>query len=515
MKALQKKRFLINAGLLTATGLITRTIGVLFRVYISNRIGAQGVGIYQLILTVYFFATTFATSGITLAVTRLVTDSIATGKSYAVKSITGKFQAAGLFVSSLVALALFIFSDDIGVGFLNDTRTALAIRVLAPSLPFMAVSACYRGYFYARRTVMKTASEQLIEQIIEIAVFMAVSTPMISQGLDYACAALALATTLSEVVSSLYSYILYRLDVKKIAPSQSLSSARMPKLLSQALYIALPVTGSSCLRSGLSMIENVLIPIGLRKYGSASSQALADYGMITGMAMPIITFPAVFIASFAMLIIPEMSEAKASLSEKSISRMGTRLLQVTFMFTIPVAAVFIVYSKRLGELIYGNEQVGFFIGVIAPIIPLTYLDSVVDGMLKGLNEQVHYLTYNIIDSVVRVILTFTLIPGLGIKGVVAVMFVSAILNSGLSLLRLLKVAKLKINFTDWILKPVLCIFTSAVLFSLISSTVISIVLSLTGYCILMRLTNGLTSSDISWLQSVLGHTGQKPIKREL
>ena len=136
-------------------------------------------------------------------------------------------------------------------------------------------------------------------------------------------------------------------------------------------------------------------------------------------------------------------------------------------------------------------------------------------MLKGLNEQVHYLTYNIIDSVVRVILTFTLIPGLGIKGVVAVMFVSAILNSGLSLLRLLKVAKLKINFTDWILKPVLCIFTSAVLFSLISSTVISIVLSLTGYCILMRLTNGLTSSDISWLQSVLGHTGQKPIKREL
>ena len=329
-------------------------------------------------------------------------------------------------------MALFIFSDDIGVGFLNDTRTALAIRVLAPSLPFMAVSACYRGYFYARRTVMKTASEQLIEQIIEIAVFMAVSTPMISQGLDYACAALALATTLSEVVSSLYSYILYRLDVKKIAPSQSLSSARMPKLLSQALYIALPVTGSSCLRSGLSMIENVLIPIGLRKYGSASSQALADYGMITGMAMPLVLFPNVILISFSNLLIPEYTEFKAKRQYSRIHKNTKRILKYTLVFSIVMSIIIFIFAPQLSNYLYKSTNAIKYIKLLTPLIPIMYIDNVIDAILKGLDKQVSVLKINIIDLVSSIFLILFLIPKFGVYGYIFIIYFSEILNFILS-----------------------------------------------------------------------------------
>lgn len=501
---MQKKRFAMNAVLLTVTGLLTRLIGVIFRIYISNKIGSQGIGVYQLILTVYMFTTTFATSGITLAVTRLVTDSIAAGKAAQVAPTVRRFQLAGIGISTLVCFVLYLSAKPIGVYILGDDRTVLALRVLAPSLPFMAISACYRGYFYARRAVMKTASEQLIEQIIEIIVFSAVSAPLIGKGIAYACVALAIGTTVSEMASCLYSFILYKFDVRKLeAYGDAGSDGKIPHLLRQALYIALPVTGSSCLRSGLSLIENTLIPYGLRRYGADSVRALSDYGMITGMVMPVITFPAVFLFAFSMLMIPEMSEAKASVHTNGISHMGNRVLQLTFMFTIPTSVILLIFSQGIGELIYGSAEVGFYIGVIAPIIPLTYLDTVVDGMLKGLNEQVHYLAYNMIDSTVRVILTFILIPRYGIKGVVIVMFVSAILNSGLSLLRLIKVAKLKIDLTAWIFKPIVCAFTAAFIVKPCSNTVICIILSAIVYYALLRITGTITKKDISWAISVI------------
>ena len=112
---------------------------------------------------------------------------------------------------------------------------------------------------------------------------------------------------------------------------------------------------------------------------------------------------------------------------------------------------------HLGILIYNDPEPGVYIRILAPIIPLMYLDSVVDGMLKGLNEQLSYLSYNMIDSVIRVFLIFTLLPLCGLKGVIIVIFVSEILNSILSIARLLKVTQLQFQVANWLLKPILSV----------------------------------------------------------
>ena len=175
---------------------------------------------------------------------------------------------------------------------------------------------------------------------------------------------------------------------------------------------------------------------------------IKEYGKITGMAMPVLIFPNVFLYSFAMLMIPEMSEAKIAGNHRTISRMAQRVMRFSLVFSICVAAMFLFFGDDIAMLIYGDKSLGFFIKVLSPIIPFLYLDNVVDGMLKGLNEQLHYLIYNIIDSVTRVILTFTLLPLTGTKGVIIVCYVSAILNSGLSTLRLIKVAHIEVNHRD-------------------------------------------------------------------
>lgn len=445
-----KKRFIKNSLLLTATLFITRTIAVFFNIYISSKIGAEGVGIFRLATTVYIFSTTFATSGITLAVTRMVTDALAMKKYGAAKRIVSFCTAIAILLSSVVGALLYILSTPIGISFLGDARTVLSLKVLAFSLPFMAISACFRGYFLARRTVIKTTSEQLFEQIVEIIVCLSLITPFLSKGLSYACCAVAIGTTVSETASCIYSLVLYRLDIARYKAKSEKTSGMAKKLIS----IALPVTGSSCLRSGLSMIENALIPSGLQKYGSSSTKALEDYGVITGMAMPVLMFPSVFLSAFSTLMIPEMSEANAANRVNGISHMARRVLKATFLFIIPVTAFFLTFANEIGLLFYKREDVGLYIKILCMTIPFLYLDSVVDGMLKGLNQQLHYFTYNIIDSTIRVILALFLIPRYGIEAVIIIMFVSSILNCTLSTYRLLKVAKIEIDFIDWILKPI-------------------------------------------------------------
>lgn len=446
---MKKELFVKNALLLTAITLITRSLGIFFRIYISGKIGAEGVGLMGLAMTVYSFSATFAASGITLTVTRLVTDTLAKNNKAGALFAVKRCVAFSVIMSSAVGFCLFIFSNEIGTCFLKDERSVLSLKVLSASLPFMAASSCLRGYFFARRQSIKTALEQLLEQVCEIGVFMTVSLRFLPMGLEYACCGVVLGTTLAEFISFFFSLALYVHDVRKLGEK----SKRIPNFGRKALAIGTPVTLSSCLRSGLSMGENVLIPYGLKKYGADGGTALGEYGKITGMAMPVIIFPNVFLYSFAMLMIPEMSEAKISGSRRAISRMAQRVMSLSLMFSICVACMFLFFGDDIAMMLYGDKGVGVFIKTLAPIIPLLYLDQVVDGMLKGLNEQLHYLIYNIIDSVTRVILTFTLLPVMGTKGVIIVCYVSAILNSGLSTLRLIKVANIDMRIFSWIIYP--------------------------------------------------------------
>lgn len=504
---MKKKLFIFNAVTLTITALLTRTIGMAFRIYMSNKIGTEGMGLYQLILTVYLFTVTVSTSGICLAVTRIVTDALVKNNVSEAKHCTQKCLVISIILSSIIGIMLYTFSYDIGTYFLKDGRTILSLKVLSFSLPFMAVSACLRGYFYARRTVLKTASEQLIEQLIEILVFSVIIGVFAPKGLEYACCAISIGTTAAEILSCGYSYILYAIDKIKKEKSKTKSKG----FVKNFLYIALPVTASSCLRSGLSAIENVFIPKGLRRYGSSSTQALSDYGLISGMVMPVISFPSVFLSSFSQLMIPEMSEANAEKHRNGINYMATRILHCAFIFSLLVMGIFIFFSDSLGVIIYNSKEAGFYIRVLAPIVPLAYMDSIVDGMLKGLNQQVHYLAYNIFDSVTRVILTLTLLPVWGIKGLVITMFTGTVINSGLSVIRLIKVANVKISVINWIIKPLLSVSTAGGIFFFLNSGIINnvavisveIIITVVLYYILLRVTKGIKKDDVLWVKKII------------
>lgn len=506
---MKKNNFILNAVFLTLTSLINMGIGMAFRIYMSNKIGAECIGLYQLITSIYLFATTFSTSGISLTVTRLVTDYTANNQFSKAKKIVNKCLIFGIIISVITSVLLFSFSYQISFFILNDIRAVISLKILSLSLPFVAISSCFRGYFYAVRRVIKTASEQLLEQLIEIIVFIILIQSFSPLTIEFSCAAIVIGTTVAEFISCIYSYLLFLYDIKGLGPMSTKVSDSFFSILS----LFLPLTASASLRSGLSTIENILIPDGLKKYGSSNQKALSVYGTIVGMVLPIIYFPTLILVSFSMLLIPEMSEANAVHHKRNITYMATRVLKLTLIFSIAVMSLLMFFSFDIGNLIYSNKECGTYLKILSPLVPLMYLDKIVDGMLKGLNEQLHYLSYNIIDSITRVILIFMLIPKIGISGLIIMTFVSTILNSTLSIARLLKVANVKIKPWDWILSPLICsslaIVTLKIVLELINfnsllvQTLVEMLLFTFIYSLMLIVVGCITKEDIYWFKGII------------
>ena len=509
---MKKKVFFYNALVMAAGALLLRVTNIGYRVYIADKIGAAGMGLYQLILSVFMLAITISTSGISLSVTRLVAESLGCGDPGRAKNAVRKCILWGLMFSITAAAALYLLSDWIAAELFNDMRTSLPLKLLAPGLPFMAVSSCLKGYFIARRSAFQSVSGDLLEQSVTIGIVVGLFTIFAPEGMENACCAIMLGSTLGEIISCLYNYILYRLSARKCFAG---CTGAGKGVFRKIVHIALPSMAGYTARNILSTIENILIPRGLKKNGASVETSLSQYGMIHGMVMPILFFPSAFLSAFSSLLIPEVAEAHAAGKKQGIIRVTRRSMQLTLLFSFFVTSVFWGFSRELGMAIYKNEQAGAILQILCPLVPLMYLDSIVDSILKGLDQQVSSLKYNFSDSAIRVMLIYFLVPVYGVKGYICVLFFSTIFNATLSIHRLIQVSEVRIQVADWIVKPALSAALSVCLILLFSKAapwisalpdwqVAAVQIGLAGflYYIFLRVSGSFTKEDVKWAKGI-------------
>ena len=467
MLKINKVIFIKNAIILTLTGLIIRFIGVFFKVWLAAEVGAEGIGLYQQIFSVYVLVSTFATSGLGIAVTRLVSDEAVLGTRGGIEKILRRCITVSLAVAFFSAAVVYFGSEFIANVLITDRRAAPSLRILSFSLPFMAVSACVKGYFIARKKTAPSSTAQILEQLIRIAVIVFLIKSRAEAGLEEACKAVLFGDTIAESCSCLYVYLLYLNDRKQLT---GLNGRKAPNfsILKKLRHIALPIASGRYLNSLLRTTENVLVPQNLEKSGLSSSDALSGFGMIKGMVLPLVFFPASFLNALATLLIPEMSESAAAGKDYKVRYTAEKCIHITLIFSIPFAPLFFFSAHRLGRLVYGDNQVGGMIMALAPLVPLMYLDSVSDGLLKGLDEQIVTFRNSIFDSLGRLTLILLLLPFFGLNGFVFIMYLSNIFTCFANVSRLIKVSKAKIKPFKWVVLPafsasLLAYFTDGIL----------------------------------------------------
>lgn len=520
-----KKTLLINGLIIVITSFLFNTAGISFRVFVAHKIGPEGMGLFQLITSVYIMAAAFVVSGLNVAVTRLTAELYARKSAGMPGLLLNKAFFFSILFSLLAVAALFLGAEHICIRFLHDERGILALKILALCLPFVGVSSCIKGYFYARSSVIRPTLSQALELIVQIFIIYHIIDNYAIRGLEYACAAIVLATSLAEVASCLYLYMLYRLECRTTAGKKT--AALHSRIFRDLLVISLPLSVSSLVGSGLRAVENMMIPLGLAKFGYTEKLALEKYGMIQGMVMPILFFPASILTAFSTLLIPEIAEANALRHTRRIHYAVSRVLQLTALFSIFVAGVLMIFSNQLALAIYEDFEIGQLIFVLAPLIPLMYMDIVVDAMLKGLNQQISTLKYNMIDSIFRILLISLFIPREGVTGYILMVYASNFLDITLSICRLLKVTEIKMRTADWIIKPILSVGVSGALvvfllhqmdlgfFPVGAFAGIGILLTGVIYLVFLMQFNCLTKEDIRWFKSMFRYSKEVPLQSGL
>ena len=446
--------FIKNALMLTLSGLAIRFIGMLFRIWLAGAVGAEGMGLYSQVFSFYMLASAFASTGINTAVTRLVSEELSLGRGRGAKTVLLKCSAVSLLVALVSSGVIFLSAEAISVHVIGDPRAAESLRTLTLSLPFMGVSSCIKGYFIARKKTAPASSSQIFEQLMRILIITTTLSFSLKDGLAAACRGIIFGDATAELCSCGFLFISFLID-NKLHLVCKYGEKPPYKVLSRLSHIALPITAGRYLNSLLRTAENVLVPRQLEKFGMTGQEALSLFGAIKGMALPLIFFPATFLNALSTLLIPEMSEAAAQSKAYKVRYTAEKCIHVTLIASLPFAVIFFFAGDTIGTLVYKDPAAGQTVRLLAPIVPLMYLDSVCDGLLKGLDEQFSLFRNSLIDSLCRIGLIILILPKFGFMGFIGIMFASNLFTCLLNLLRLAKISKARILWGKWFLLPLI------------------------------------------------------------
>lgn len=404
--------------LLTLAGLLSRVIGFFYRIFLSHTIGAEGLGIYQLIFPIYALTFSFTVAGIQTAISKFVAEANARSKSSAAP---GHFTYlyAGLFLSLLLSglctLFLYLYAHPIAVHILEEERCTPLLQILAFTIPFGAIHSCINGYYYGLQKTSVPALSQLFEQIARVGGVYLMYRIALEQNRPISLNIAVWGLVIGEFASVLYCISFTRFQ--KHCHRFSLATK-------QIFTMALPLTANRVLINMFQSVEAIMIPGKLREFGYESQEALSVYGVLTGMAMPMILFPSAITNSVSVMLLPAISEAHAKKDNFYIKNAIKKSCFYCITFGLACTLGFLLLGRPLGQIVYANRLAGTFMVILGWICPFLYLNTTLSSILNGLGKTSTTFLLNLIGSGIRIIFVMLFIPAFGIKAYLWGMLIS-------------------------------------------------------------------------------------------
>lgn len=447
----RNRTFIKGTLILTLTGLLSRVIGFFYRIYLSRLFGEEGMGIYQLLSPVLALSFSLCAAGIQTAISKYVAASVAKGN----RKDSYRYLFTGLFLSLLLSvpcmLLLLMFSDFVAVHFLLEARTASMLRIIALSISAGAVHSCINGYYYGIKKTMLPSSTQLIEQFMRFfcvlaADFLARRSHTVPH-INAAVVGLVVGECAAMLISLLAIYFrFYREEAgarKSSLPCPNAGARRHTMPMSNAggfgisrfhairdlLVLAFPLTISRIVVNLLQSVEAVAIPSRLCRYGYDSVTALSVYGVLTGMALPLLFFPNALTGSMSLLLLPMVSEADARGNTDAVKNTTLKTIYSCLLLGAACTLFFFLSGPFLGRFLFHSELAGRYIRSLSLLCPFLYLCTTLSGILHGLGKAVSVFFVNVFSLSLRLLFVFFLIPAFGIDCYILSMVLSQLLSA--------------------------------------------------------------------------------------
>lgn len=437
--------------LLTFSGLFGQIVGFFYRIALSRMIGAELMGLYQLIMPVYSVLSAVTAVGLTMAVSTLSARYGARGELSAVGQV--RRTCLGIFFCLLAPLALVtaVFSDPISVYVLGDARTRTGLVLLLPCLLLTGIENLQKHSFFGMGRVKPPAIAEMAEQVIRAAAVLGLLGLLLPQNDENTVGIIVLGMCVCEVFSATALTILFKLHLGTREPGRL-----HPKSLRREIFqIAVPVGGTALLGNLMGSANAILIPQRLVHGGATVAEAMSAFGVINGMTLPMLLMPSAFIGALGLVLVPRLAQTVAlGQAGEARAQLG-RVMAATSVLILPCMALLVVIGPELGTILFQDPRAGGYILPLAVGVVFSCYQAVLSSALNGLGRQRAAARNMLLSDGVQLGFTYCLVgdPRIGLGGYVTGLWVSSLLGAALNWRDIRRATGLRGRMFSWVVAP--------------------------------------------------------------
>ncbi|MBI6871787.1 stage V sporulation protein B [Clostridium aciditolerans] len=470
---MRRDRFLKNSLILISSNLITGVFGFIFSIILSRELGAEGMGLYGLVMPIYDLFICLISGGMVAAISRVAAVYFSKDDF---RNLNRSIDISLLFdcVWALIIVSLvFVYAQYISVYIIKDVRTIHAIQVMCPAMLFIALSAILKGYFYGTSNIKIPAFIDILEKFLRIVVLVTIVTLFSLDDVKNTVTAAYVTLTVGELVSFVLLYIAYKIKKSHYKFNFTAAEDKL-QLLFNILVISFPLCLNGFLSTAISAASTLIVPRRLVGAGIEYSMALSMIGKFKGMSLNIIFFPMLIVMSISTVLIPDLSEKIEKKNYWDAEHRISQVLKIALLLGITTMVICLNMPNSLGELFYGRKDLGSYIKFCSFAAPIAFTSATTFGILNGLGKQNIILRNSLIVAFEELFLLYVLtgISWINIYGCGISLIITSITTLALNLYEIKRICNLNISKYDMfiiILLGILLYFVLAILNNVLPS----------------------------------------------
>ena len=433
---MSKRTILKGTLILTIAGIATKLLGFYNRIFLTRLIGVIELGKYQLVFPIYMFVFAFCSQGISTTLTKQVSYYLGRKNEEKADYIFRISIYISVSLSLILASIIYGASDFISLTLLKNTDCGNLLRIITLAIPFVALKSCINFYFIGIDKPMFHGLSHFIEQVIRIGSAYMLSLCVITEKVNAQLAVIAV--VIGEISATFIAIIIYyvnkhiKLKNKETnneilhsgKNNQKLSRQEKQKTLKYFANDAIPITINNLILTLFSTLEAIIMPAMLYYYYNDSDMALETFGIITGIVIPFILFPATITTSLSTMLLPAVSYANAQHDIRTINKALKNCILFCILLGLCASAGFLILGEPICTFAFKSKEAGILLKKLCLLCPLIYTSGNLTAILNGIDKSFFALICNIISISVRICFIFLLVPHYGLDAYAMGMFTS-------------------------------------------------------------------------------------------
>jgi len=454
-----KDNFYKDSIILTISNLTAGILRFMFSILLSKKLGAEGMGLYSLVMPIYDLFTCLICGGMITAISKEASSYYGINEYGNMNKSIHTALIFDFVWAILITIFVFIFSPYISTYIIKDSRTLYSLWVICPALIFVALSSIYKGYFYGISNVKVPAIIDIVEKTVRMAIILGLINFFALKNVTTTVTATYISLSIGEFISFILLFIFYKKSKNKFKNIKKKTEGRA-QLLFNILVVSFPLSLNGFLNTIISALSTLIVPGRLVYSGLEYTESLSLIGKFSGMAMSIVFFPFIIVMSMSTILTPDISK---SISKKDYNGLEIRIkevIKISFLLGVSTMIICLCSGDSLGKLFFGRYDLGTYIRLAALCAPFMYMSGSTFGILNGLGNQKSLLINSIITSILELIMLYILlgIPNINILGYGITLIITSIVSFTMNTISIKKSCYLKFSIGEFLIDICLSIF---------------------------------------------------------